>query len=301
MKGYLIYPGTTPRGNNAFGWWKQAAARHGVELEVYFYENDGISEELEALPLPDFVILRGYNTSLSRWYEAHGIRTINPTDAMLLCRDKLATAQTLAKAGISTPKTFTADGTGNTYDGACKALDSERFILKLNFGSKGENVFLVNSAEDYAYAMDICSKERDRRLEALGCGAEGLPSDFGQTRDEVLHGCTALVQQYIGSSYGRDIRVWVCGGQVIGHILRYNDNSFKSNFAAGGSFRDVELPQSGAAMAIAAAAAIGLDFAGIDLLYTSDGNFTVCEVNGNAGFRTATTDIPDGIFRTLFG
>ncbi len=298
MTGYLIYPSTTPRGNNAFDWWKQAAARYGVQLQVFFYENDGMSTELASLPMPDFVILRGYNTALSQWYEQRGVRVVNPSWAMLLCRDKLSTVQTLTKAGVSTPKTFTASDTDNTYAGACKALEASKFILKQNFGSKGENVFLIASEDDYSEAVRICKDEETKRLEALD--RTGLASEFGQTREEVLRGSTILVQQYIESSFGRDIRVWICAGQVIGHILRYNDSSFKSNFAAGGSYRDIELPKAGADLAIAASAAIGLDFAGIDLLYTSDEGFTVCEVNGNAGFRTASADIPDGIFRTLF-
>lgn len=308
MTGYLIYPSTTPKGNNAFDWWKQAAARYGIALQVLFYEQDGVSEELEALPRPDFVILRGYNTSLSRWYEAQGVRVINPTEAMLLCRDKLATARALSQAGLPTPKTWSLEEIYG-YAATCRRVGSSKFILKLNFGSKGENVFLVASAEEYAMAMEACHEEEQRRLSLLDSQDGRLPSDFGQTREEVLHGCTVLVQEYIGSSFGRDIRVWVCGGEVIGHILRYNDNSFKSNFAAGGFFRQVELPPAAAQLAIDAARTAGLHFAGIDLLYTSgddssrdisDSGFTICEVNGNAGFRTAPTDIPDGIFRTLF-
>ncbi len=316
MTGYLIYPSTTPRGNNAFDWWKQAAARYSIDLQVLFYEHDGVSAELRGLPTPDFVILRGYNTALSRWYEAQGVKVINPTDAMLLCRDKLATAQTLSQAGLPTPKTrsleellikthgaeesLQAGNPASEYAAVCRTLGSREFILKQNFGSKGENVFLVASAEEYARALESCCEEERRRLDMLDSQDSRLPSDFGQTREEVLRGCTILVQEYISSSFGRDIRVWVSGGEVIGHILRYNDNSFKSNFAAGGSFRQVELPQEAAQLAIDAARAIGLHFAGIDLLYTADGGFTICEVNGNAGFRTAPTDIPDGIFRTLF-
>ncbi len=318
MTGYLIYPSTTPRANNAFDWWKQAAARYGIDLQVMFYDGYGQSEAIDCdgtliapqeLARPDFVILRGYNTALSRWWESCGVRVINPTDAMLLCRDKLSTAQALSKAGIATPRTYSeeevfsgrqSDSPAERYAAICRLLGADRFILKQNFGSKGENVFLITSEEEYAAAVRICEEEKLRRLDALTSGENGLSSEFGQTREEVLRGCSILLQEYIQSSFGRDIRVWVCGGQVIGHILRYNDHSFKSNFAAGGSFRNVELPQGGARLAVAAAAAVGLDFAGIDLLYTSEDTFTVCEVNGNAGFRTASADIPDGIFRTLF-
>ena len=46
---------------------------------------------------------------------------------------------------------------------------------------------------------------------------------------------------------------------------------------------------------------MGLEFAGVDLLFTPEGGFTVCEVNGNAGFRTlSAVDRHSPILRRLF-
>lgn len=36
MIGYLIYPATTPRTNNAFSWFCDAAMQNGIELKVFF-------------------------------------------------------------------------------------------------------------------------------------------------------------------------------------------------------------------------------------------------------------------------
>lgn len=287
-RGLLIYPSTTPRGNNAFGWFREAAARYGMELEVLFYDSPGAGA-LAGAPAwtPDFVLMRGYNTALSRWYEAQGVTVVNSTDSMILCRDKYRCSEVLAAAGVPVP-------------GALSLAEAEGgaafpFILKLNYGSKGENVFLIGNEREYREALEACRMEEQHRLEELSRGI----TEFGETPEEVAYGCTPVLQEFIASSRGRDIRVWVTGDEVAGHVLRYNDRSFKSNFAAGGSFRQIPLPPEAASTAIAAARAAGLFFAGVDLLFDGHGGFKVCEINGNAGFRTASADIPDALFRAL--
>ena len=35
MIGYLIYPATTPRTNNAFSWFCDAAMQNGIELKFF--------------------------------------------------------------------------------------------------------------------------------------------------------------------------------------------------------------------------------------------------------------------------
>ena len=223
-RGLLIYPSTTPRGNNAFGWFREAAARYGMELEVLFYDSPGVGA-LAGAPAwtPDFVLMRGYNTALSRWYEAQGVTVVNSTDSMILCRDKYRCSEVLAAAGVPVP-------------GALSLAEAEGgaafpFILKLNYGSKGENVFLIGNEREYREALEACRMEEQHRLEELSRGI----TEFGETPEEVAYGCTPVLQEFIASSRGRDIRVWVTGDEVAGHVLRYNDSSFKSNFAAGGS------------------------------------------------------------------
>lgn len=319
-RGLLIYPSTTPRGNNAFGWFREAAARHGMEIEVLFYGSP-VAEAPAGAPAwrPDFVLMRGYNIALSRWYEARGITVVNSTESMILCRDKFRSAEVLAAAGLPVPRTFMPGGIvpESTVAGCAAAAaapfpdyaelldrldfsgagsgNAAPFVMKLNFGSKGENVFLVGNGREYREAMEACRKEETRRMEELRRGI----TEFGETPEEVAYGCTPLFQEYVAASRGRDIRIWVTGDEVAGHVLRYNDSSFKSNFAAGGSFRSIPLPPSAASIAVAAARAAGLFFAGVDLLFDGDGGFKVCEINGNAGFRTASADIPDAVFRNI--
>ena len=288
----MIYPESTPRGNNALGMFRQAAGRHGIRLEIFFYGRAGLCPELERAGIPDIVFMRGYNFRISEYYENLGATVINTTASMRLSRDKYLTSLALEKHGIPAPRTSAFQ----PPPGFEKAAGMFRtpFILKQRFGSKGENVYLIHSAAEYDDALGKCAAERLRRL-----GQADTVTEFGETAGEIECGASVLLQEYVSSSEGKDIRVWTAGGKVIGHILRYNTSSFKSNFAAGGSFREIPLPPEAAEIAVSAANATGLFFAGVDLLFDGNGGFKVCEVNGNAGFRTAPTDIPDAVFGNL--
>lgn len=100
-----------------------------------------------------------------------------------------------------------------------------------------------------------------------------------------------ILQQYIGTRPGKDLRVWVIGGQVIGAMLRSStDGSFKANISRGGDGQAFPLNPELERLARDSAAALNLDIAGVDLLFDGDG-YSICEVNsapGFQGFETAT-------------
>ena len=85
---------------------------------------------------------------------------------------------------------------------------------------------------------------------------------------------------------GRDIRVFVVGGRVLGAIERTApDGDWRTNVVArsrGGAF---ELPSDWERLALRAAAAVGADYAGVDLLPSRDGRVFVLEVNGIPGWQ----------------
>jgi RimK family alpha-L-glutamate ligase len=93
------------------------------------------------------------------------------------------------------------------------------------------------------------------------------------------------IQRAVDSG-GRDVRVFVVGGRVIGAIeRRARDGDWRTNVSRGGSARSFELPSAWAALALRAAAAIGADYAGVDLLPSKDGGVVVLEVNGIPGWQ----------------
>jgi len=99
----------------------------------------------------------------------------------------------------------------------------------------------------------------------------------------------AFVQQFLArdSDRHRDLRVYVVGGEIVGAMNRYaSEGEWRTNVALGGSTEDATdtLPAEVREIAMDAAAAVGLDYAGVDIVEGTDGWY-VLEVNPTAGFK----------------
>ena len=104
-----------------------------------------------------------------------------------------------------------------------------------------------------------------------------------------IGGKPMLFQKYIGQSSGFDVRLQVVGDNVVAAMYRYTvDGDFRANITHGGKMRKYEPDASEIKLAVDTVKALGLDFAGVDLLF-SNGNDKpadmVCEVNSNAHFK----------------
>ena len=101
---------------------------------------------------------------------------------------------------------------------------------------------------------------------------------------------------------GRDLRAFVIGGRVLAAIERRSDG-WRTNISRGGTACAVRLPEPLAALAVRAAAAVGAEYAGVDLLPARDGTVYVLEVNGIPGWRglqeASGVDVADAVVQQL--
>lgn len=257
---WMIYPEyTRHRSDVAYSWFQEEGRHLRLVVKIRFFEDFEPKAAFGfegAERWPDFVLVRGYDRPVSEFFEKQGIPVFNRADAMFASRDKWTTTERLEAAQLPTPRTLC---------GPCSWEEASSlgipFVFKHRTGSKGEEVFLVKTQEDFVALSEQAS--------------------------------SYLCQAYVEHSKGRDVRVWVMGDRAVAAVLRYNESSFKSNFAQGGSALPFDLTtqagQAAASLAVAASQAVGLFFSGVDLLFMPDGSWTVCEVNGNAGFRTISS------------
>ena len=68
-------------------------------------------------------------------------------------------------------------------------------------------------------------------------------------------------------------------------LRQSTDGDFRSNLTRGGSMAPYSPTRAEAELAVAATELLGLDFAGVDVLFGRDGPL-LCEVNSNAHFKT---------------
>lgn len=277
-----------------------AFARRGAELEIRssseFATPLGSLESLGSLApdtpkapkapnFPDFVLFWDKDAALARRFEDAGLKVYNSSAAVAACDDKILTALALSRAGLPTPATIVApltfEGIGYVHGGMKTGRQNEGVG---NDGALPE--FLRKAGERLGFPMVI--KEAYGSFGAQVYLAETLQeaakivSTFGHKR--------FLMQEYIpafpSSRRGRDLRVNVVAGKVVATILRENLRDFRSNVTNGGTAKAIEAPNEVVTLAVAAAEAVGADFAGVDVLLRENGEPLVCEVNSNPSFRS---------------
>jgi [lysine-biosynthesis-protein LysW]--L-2-aminoadipate ligase len=189
--------------------------------------------------------------------ESIGVTVVNTAAATGVCGDKWHTSAALTAHGLLTPRTAVA----MTAEGALAALDEVGYpaVIKPLVGSWGR---LVTRVPDSATASTV--------LEYV----EALPSPQARI---------VYVQEEVRRAE-RDIRVLVVGGRSIGAICR-RGTQWRANVARGAVSEVCPLTPDIARAADMAAAAVGAEIAGVDLIESSGGELYAIEVNDRVEFR----------------
>lgn len=218
-----------------------------------------IDDKLE--PLPDFVIPRVgsqttyYAFSVIRQLQNLGVYVCNRDTAIQSVKDKLFMHQLLASSKLSSPKTMLAKFPISTD--IVKREIGFPLVIKNVTGTQGQGIYLCDSEDKFIDVMElIYSNNRNANI---------------------------ILQEFIKSSFGRDLRVFIVGGKVIGCMERKSAKGFKANFSKGASVSKFELTPEIEWLATEAAKLFDLDIAGVDLLFDEDG-LKICEANSSPGF-----------------
>jgi tetrahydromethanopterin:alpha-L-glutamate ligase len=180
-----------------------------------------------------------------------GVLVYNDARAIERCVDKSMTSFMLQRAGVPTPPTWAVESLETARAVVrTEASPARPLVLKPLFGSQGRGLALIESEADLP------------------------PAD-------ALAGVYYL-QHYVseGSGRWRDWRVFVAGGQAVAAMLRHGV-TWKTNAAQGAACEAVEPDGQMSALAVAAAAAVGAGFAGVDIIRDETGRLLVLEVNSN--------------------
>ncbi|HXG76382.1 MAG TPA: DUF1918 domain-containing protein [Gaiellaceae bacterium] len=185
--------------------------------------------------------------------ERRGVLVRNRRPALLAAHDKLLTEARLAAARL--PRPWTA----HLAPGAPRPGLPFPCVLKPRFGSWGQDVFLCRDAEELDSVLAV----------------------VGERSWWLRHG--ALVQEAVAPARS-DLRVVVAGGRVAAAARRVAAaGEWRTNVTLGGRVVPAALPHAAAELAVRAARALGIDFAGVDLLPLED-SWLVLEVNGAVDF-----------------
>lgn len=268
MQGWLIVNGylKSEKFEEIYRWLIDAAEKEGMQLRKI--PNDQLDSILPANPQetdwasrPDFVLFWDKDVKLARLLEREGFRVFNSAEGIEACDDKALTFIKLKNKNIEMPKTFIApmtfDKEYKDYTFVLQVQGSLGYpmVIKENKGSFGEQVYLV---ENYYDAVE--------KIKSIG-------------HDEFI------MQEYIESSKGRDVRIHVVGDRVVTAMERRNENDFRANVTNGGKMKMYTPTKEQEDMAVAVCRELGLDFAGVDIMFGKENEPILCEVNSNAHFK----------------
>jgi RimK family alpha-L-glutamate ligase len=186
--------------------------------------------------------------------EQHGVRCVNGPRALERTIDKSWAGALLAAAGVPTPPTIVCERSESALD-AFERLGGD-VVVKPLFGAMGNGIVRI--------------QERDVAHRVFGALD--------------LERAVYYLQRTIDGAGRRDLRVLVIAGEVAGAMERVS-HSWRANVARGAEPRPVTLTDLERDTALAAAAAVGADVTGVDLLVGSDGEIAVPEVNGIPGWQ----------------
>ena len=183
-----------------------------------------------------------------------GVPVVNSARAVELCVDKAATSFALARRGIPTPPTWTVQSEQAARQIVRREAARGPLVLKPLFGAQGFGLKLVRREDD-------------------------LPPF------EAVEGVYYL-QRFVAVERNgfRDMRLFVSHGEVIAAMTRHA-NHWITNVKLGARPEWFEPDAAMIDLALRSAAAVGADFAGVDIIRDAADAPQVLEVNSMPGWR----------------
>ncbi|MBF4988592.1 RimK family alpha-L-glutamate ligase [Methylophilus sp. 14] len=191
--------------------------------------------------------------------QRQGMTIYNHARAIETTVDKGLTSQLLAEQGVATPTTWVCEHRHIAHALMQQALDNGKtLVIKPLFGSQGKGVRLIEQRAQFALPQDMFVDGVYYLQEKIDCGA-----------------------------YQHDYRVFVVRGEPIAVMKRQGD-SWLHNVARGArctACDELDVADIG----VLAAKAIGIDYAGVDVMRDRDGKLWVIEVNSIPAWRGLQT------------
>lgn len=254
MKGYMIYnPQEAVKNQGFIRMFQEKGKPMGMTFEYVSIQ------DYDKRELPDFVLNRTREPSVSSWYQQRRIPVFHPDELVAISNNKYQTLQYLAQ---------------NLPD----SLLAGKWCPDSTFLPKEEIERVIQGEKTLPDNMVIKS------LSGHGGGEVFLTQSHWQP---ALRGKDCLLQEKIESS-SQDLRVYLLGGEIYQAVLRTGTADFRSNFSLGGTVRGYELnreQKDWIQQFVQAFPQKWLGMLGMDFILTSDQQLIFNEVEEMAGCR----------------
>ena len=260
MEGWLIYrKKDAERNKHYIAFYEAACRKRGIQIVLRYFEDFSYGTALdlylsyrgkEITQKPDFIIMRADVPDFSEYLETMGYSVFNNARFSAIANDKFKTLQLATKLGIKVPITRLA-----TLESAAEeaAFLGYPLVMKPRDGHGGAGVLWVENEESL----------------------QRLLKDYNHA--------SFLLQKPV-SALGRDLRIYVVGGEVVAAMLRSREDDFRSNYCLGGSASRYELTKAEMDIVHRLTETLDIGFAGIDLMF-DEGRPVLNEMEDVVGAR----------------
>ena len=212
---------------------------------IVFYEGKKLPQIDAVIPRIGHSVTQ-YGTAIVRQFEMMQVFSAVKSLAITRSRDKLRSLQILSKAGVGIPKTaFATDP--SVIDSILSQVGGVPVVIKLLEGTQGVGVMLAETRK----------------------AAKSIIETFYDLKTHIM------VQEFVQEADGADIRAMKRQSKL---------GDFRSNLHRGGKGEAVKLSRAEKTTAVAAAEAMGLNVAGVDMLPSHRGPLVI-EVNSSPGLE----------------
>lgn len=251
---------------------------YNVDMKLITVEQY-LSEKLSGTP--DAVIARMINPAVSKMLEDEGIRVYNNFKVSYICNNKAECIRYADSLGVRHIPTI-----------AISLNEYGRYVYELIYNNSNKNNNNDNRDDDidlFTYKLnDVCpyndmpekyviksvSGHGGREVMLLSdyfdkynCSFEDFkPAPVLQERTAADYYADKYVVQPLIECDGRDLRVYIVGGRIIGAVLRTAHDGFKSNFSLGGSVELYTLNDAQKSIVKKITDSLAIDYGGLDFL-----------------------------------
>lgn len=257
MKGYIIEAYNNMGNVHVSPRLIEEAKMRNVELSVIGVHDTMLCDGIvynngHKVPQRDFVINRYKWGKTKKEINLLGKRSYNELEPFCIYVNKYEQIRRLDSKYFNKPK-YILGNSGLCYKNLSGYFGG-RIVAKGLENSMGREIFLLESEAD----MEQLRK-------------------YGECREW-------LFEEFIETSYGKDLRIYAIRGEVVGCMKRQTKSDFRANVALGSNTFPYEITDEIRKIARDIYLQTGLDFVGIDLLFGKD-CFYLCEINVMPGIQ----------------
>ncbi|WP_159461989.1 ATP-grasp domain-containing protein [Salirhabdus sp. Marseille-P4669] len=276
VRGWVVYNKQDYDRNEAFVNWLLREAEHfPFDLQVVIKDDVQFGIKHHQLSIlyrnanvqfPDFVIMRNIDPLFSTQMEQLGARVFNRSEIAEMCNHKGKTHQAIAALQI--PMLDTIFVKRNEISEENIRFDYP-IVVKEGNGRGGKQVYLIQNKKELEVVIQKVHTED-------------------------------LVIQPLAKNYGKDIRVYVIGNEIVAAVKRESKDSFKSNYTLGGQATLYSLTEEEELLVQKIINSFSFDFVGIDFLLDEQNQLLFNEIEDVVGSRMLSNHSNINIVQRFF-